>query len=352
VTTRRPVGRHRAVALGLVGLALAGCTPLGPTAGEVAAPGAAWTSVSRAGAAAAAGVAVARDGRLYVTDIPASAPPGSSEGTIYRFDPATGQTSRYLEPSGMATGLAVDRQGHLLIAQGGDAGGARAIVRRNLDSGVETVVASRYQGRRLNAPVDVAADARGRVYFTDAASAGDTAPALPNAVYRVDPDGQVAQLAADIVRPTAVEVSPDGRRLYVGAFNVAGGPSNPRGPAADRHGLRGGGVVAYDLDAEGRASGARVLLADDVLGVAGAALDADGNLYVAMHDVNRAAPRRAVVVVTPAGQLLARLPVPEAGLPAALAFGRGSDAGSLYLGTAHPWRLFRLATTRRGHHLE
>jgi sugar lactone lactonase YvrE len=55
---------------------------------------------------------------------------------------------------------------------------------------------------------------------------------LPNAIYRADPDGSVVQLSTDIYRPNGIEVSPDGRRLYVSASNLpARLVRNPLGPA-------------------------------------------------------------------------------------------------------------------------
>src|SRR5438046_1085205 len=79
-----------------------------------------------------------------------------------------------------------------VIAEGAF-GGGRRIVRRNLRTGTTTVIAEAYQGKRLVAPNDVTTDARGRIYFTDARYAGNEPIELPNAVYRIDPDGTITQ---------------------------------------------------------------------------------------------------------------------------------------------------------------
>lgn len=335
------------------------CTLLAGCAGVVGRPrvvasGAAWEEVSRAGRVFGEGVVAARDGRIYASDITITAvvPENNPGGTIYRYDPATGATGRYLEPSGMSNGLHVDRTGDLIIAQGADTG-ERAVVRRNLDTGVQRLVAGAFQGKRLNAPNDVTSDGRGRIYFTDARYIGTEPMELPNAVYRVDPDGRITRLITDIYRPNGIEVSPDGRRLYVGAFNQVGRlPTNPNGPARDGYGLAFGGVVAYDLDAGGNVSNGRAIYRVDDMGVDGMAMDTEGNLYLALHDGNRAAPRRAIVVLTPGGEVLEQLPLPPAGLTTNLGFGRGSDAGTLYLTTAAPWRLYRIPTMRQGYHVQ
>ena len=346
---------HRVPAPAFAGLAtilIAGCAALAPTPPRgVLADGAGWQEVSRAGRLFGEGPVAARDGKLYLTDITITAVikdknPG---GTIYRYDPATGATAKYMEPSGMANGLHVDRAGDLIVAQGADTGGGRAVIRRNLATGATSVVADAFQGQRLNSPNDVTSDAQGRIYFSDARYISNDPMALPNAVYRVDPNGRITRISTDILRPNGIEVSPDGKRLYVGAFNQVGRlPTNPNGPAQDRFGLAFGGVVAYDLDARGNVSSGQVFYRDDERGVDGLAMDTDGNLYVALHDGNRQAPKRDLVVLTPAGDLLARLPLPETGLTTNLGFGRGADADSLYLTTAIPWRLHRIKTVRRG----
>src|SRR5205814_2987149 len=105
----------------------------------------------------------------------------------------------FMEPSGMANGLHIDRNGDLLIAQESEMNGGRAIVRRNLRTGQTNVVANSYQGKRLNSPNDVTSDAHGRVYFTDARYFGPEPIELPNPVYRVDPDGKLVPLSTDIL---------------------------------------------------------------------------------------------------------------------------------------------------------
>jgi gluconolactonase len=342
----------RGAAALLFAVALASCTGLlRPSA--VVAPGASWEEVSRAGKVYAEGVVAAKDGSVYVSDVTRTALVSESNprGTIYRYDPATGQTSKYMEPSGMSNGLHVDKNGDLIIAQYADTGG-RAVLRRNLATGKTSVVANAYRGKRLNSPVDVTSDARGRIYFTDARYGGAEPMELPNAVYRVDPDGKIAQLAADLLRPNGVEVSPDGARLYVSVSNIARLPPNPNGPAQDRFGLTMGGVIVYDLDAGGNIANGRVFYRRDDLVTDGMAMDSDGNLYVAMHNANPRDPKGDIVALDPSGALLERLPPPAGALPTNLGFGRGADAGTLYMTTALPWRLFRLKTVRRGHYFE
>ena len=332
---------------------LAACGTMTTSSTQIVPEKAQFKEVSQVGLWIAEGVVAAPDGKLYVSDLTRTTAikQNNPGGTIYRYDPATGAIAKYMEPSGMSNGLHIDRAGDLIIAQDADTGG-RAIVRRNLATGATTVIASSYQGKRLTAPNDVTSDARGRIYFTDARYGGSEPVELPNAIYRVDPDGTVVQLAADILRPNGIEVSPDGKRLYVAASNTPRLPPNPLGPAQDRFGLALGGIVVYDLDAGGNVSNGRIFYRNDELLADGMAIDRDGNVYLALHNGNPKETKGAVVVLAPDGALLATLPAPDGVAPTNLGFGRGSDAGSLYMTAGFKWRLYRIATVRRGHFFE
>jgi gluconolactonase len=344
----------RAVGAVLAALLAASCSTGLLRPSGVAAPDANWEEVSHAGRVYAEGVVAAKDGAVYVSDVTRTAllREGNPRGTIYRYDPATGATSKYLEPSGMANGLHVDRNGDLVVAQDAD-GGGRAVVRRNLTTGQTSLVANAYRGKRLNSPNDVTSDAKGRIYFTDARYGEPEPSELPNAVYRVDADGaRPVQISTDILRPNGIEISPDGRRLYVSASNTARLPPNPNGPAQDRFGITMGGVVVYDLDEGGNVANGRVFYRRDDLVADGMAIDSDGDLYVAFHNASPRDPKGAIVVLDASGAVLGELPVPAGALPTNLGFGRGADAGSLYMTSALPWRLYRLKTVRRGHYFE
>ncbi len=333
------------------------CVPIAACAGMgkkgVMREGAKWEEISRAGKVFAEGVVAAKDGKLYMTDITPTAAikENNPGGTIYRYDPATGKAEKYMEPSGMANGLHIDKNGDLLIAQMADTGG-RAVLRRNLATGETKVVANSYQGKQLIAPNDITTDAQGRIYFTDARYIGMDPMELPNAVYRVDLDGKITRIIADLFRPNGIEVSPDGKRLYVADNGSRQLPINPNGPAKDRFDIPegGGGVIAYDLDAKGNVSNGRVILRTEEISADGMAMDTDGNLYMAMHNGNPKQPKADIVVLNPAGEIIQRLTPPAGTLSTNLGFGRGADCGTLYMTSALPWRLYRIKTVRCGHY--
>ena len=316
----------------------------------VVADGAQFEIVSTVGKVFGEGVVAAKDGQVYVLDVTWGMNPDPG-GSIYRYDPATGTTTKFLEPSGLALGLHVDKNNDLIIAEGAR-GGGRQIVRRNLATGAQMVIADSYQGKRFVAPNDVTSDAKGRIYFTDARYSGDEPMELPNAVYRIDLDGKITQISTDILRPNGIEVSPDGKRLYVAAANSARMMRNPMGPAQDKFGIMTGGVVAYDLDNDGNISNGRVFYRNDDLSVDGMAMDTDGNLYLALHDGTKPPIPGEIVVLRPDGTLLAQITPPPGTRPSNVGFGRGNDANSLYVttGSGVPWRLYRIRTVRRGHY--
>jgi gluconolactonase len=300
--------------------------------------GAKWEKVSSAGKAFGEGVVAAKDGSIYLVDL---APPG----TLYRYDPKTGQTETVMSPSNLANGLYVDKNGDLLMGQG--LPGSQMLAKRNLKTGEVTKVVDSYQGKKLIAPNDITSDAQGRIYFTDARFNQAEEPELPNSVYRLDPDGKLTLLTTDIGRPNGIEVSPDGKRLYVADTIVDRLKPNPHNPGGDKFGLqRGGGVIVYDLAPDGSISNGRVFWKTDVALPDGMTMDTDGNLYVAAHDIPIKA--RQLVALDPNGKVIQELPLPDEGLTVQVGFGRGEDAGTLYLATAMPWGLWRLKTMKKG----
>ncbi len=64
--------------------------------------------------------------------------------------------------TGMSNGLTLDRRGQVLAAEHD---GRR--VTRVADNGTRTVLAERFQGKRLNSPNDIVVKSDGSIYFTD-----------------------------------------------------------------------------------------------------------------------------------------------------------------------------------------
>jgi gluconolactonase len=304
---------------------------------SVLAKDAKWEKVSTAGKAFAEGVVAAKDGTIYLVDL---APPG----TLFRYDPKTGKTETVMSPSNMANGLFIDRKGDLLMGQG--LPGSQMLARRDLKTGEVTKLVDSYNGKKLIAPNDISMDGKGRIYFTDGRFNQNEEPELPNAVYRLDPDGKLTQLTTDIGRPNGIEISPDGKRLYVADTIADRLKPNPLNVGGDKFGITKGGVIVFDLAADGSISKGRVFYKTEVALADGMAMDKRGNLYVASHD--RPTKGRQIVAIDPSGKVIQELPLPDEGLTVQLGFGRGADASTLYLSTGDPWGLWKIKTTQQG----
>ena len=110
-----------------------------------------------------------------------------------------------------SNGITVDPQGRIVFTAQGD----RSIVRLEKD-GKRTVIADRFEGKRLNRPNDLVVKSDGWVYFTDPRQANNPSIELPNAgVYRVKESNSDLQLLDKDIGPNGIAFSPDEKNLYV-----------------------------------------------------------------------------------------------------------------------------------------
>jgi gluconolactonase len=125
-------------------------------------------------------------------------------------------TGRFQGREPGSNGLVFDRDGRLVMCQHGD----RRIVRREPDGSV-TVLADRYNGKRLNSPNDLVYRSNGDLYFTDppfGLPGTFTDPAKEvsfQGVYRVTAAGSVTAVITDLGAPNGIGFSPDEKTLYV-----------------------------------------------------------------------------------------------------------------------------------------
>jgi gluconolactonase len=261
------------------------------------------------------------DGNLFFSDI--------FGNRIYRLS-ADGALSVFRADSGRTNGNTFDAQGRLISCEGAEQGpgGRRRVVRTDLKTGQIDVLTERYEGKRYNSPNDVVADATGHIWFTDPFY-GDDRSALEmgvEAVYRIDPGpgGNVTRVLSQpqIERPNGLAITPDARTLYV----------------VDSHSRPGGNRViwSFDIGENGQLSGQRkVFDFGRGRGGDGLRLDVRGNLWVAAgillprHAGETADVPAGVYVITPKGELLGRIPIPE-DLCTNLAFG-GPERKTLFI---------------------
>jgi gluconolactonase len=146
--------------------------------------------------------------------------------TVYRWAP-DGQVSVFRTKSGYAgtdigeygqpgsNGITLDPQGRVTINEHGN----RRVVRIE-KNGVVTVLADRYEGKRLNSPNDLVYRADGTLFFTDPpfglpkAFADQRKELAFSGVYALK-DGRLKLAAQDLTGPNGIALSPDQRYLYV-----------------------------------------------------------------------------------------------------------------------------------------
>lgn len=229
--------------------------------------------------------------------------------TIYKLT-LPGTFSAFRKPSNNANGLALDRQGRLLVAEHG----SRSVTRRMLD-GTYATVASSYTGKRLNSPNDLVVRTDGTIYFTDPTFGlkGGKAELGFMGLFRVSPGGSLALEQKIDGSPNGLGLSPAQNTLYVAVtFKNQ--------------------LLAFDLAKDGTTSNPRVFAT--LTQPDGMAVDRGGNLYVASNST----AKPELVVFNSAGKRLGAVALGHR--PSNCAFGE-ADGKTLFV-TAHK-DLYRLS---------
>jgi gluconolactonase len=227
------------------------------------------------------------EGFLLFTDIPAN--------KILKWD-ETGGLTVWRDDSGMANGLAQDREGRLISSEHGN----RRVARTEHDGSI-TVIAETIGGKRFNSPNDVTVRSDGMLYFTDPSYglSGRPAELSEEAVYRVMPGEDPVKVAGGFSKPNGIAFSPDESFLYIA-------------DTAKAH------VRVFTVNADGSLSGDTVFAS--MGNPDGMKVDVEGNLYVTSAS--------GVVVYNPQGELIETIVVPQQ--PANCGFG-GADFKTLYI---------------------
>lgn len=241
-----------------------------------------------------------------------------NDNTIYRWNDDTG-VSVFRVKSGYAgvdigeyhqpgsNGLTLDADGRLTIAEHGN----RRITRLE-PKGQITVLADRYEGRRLNSPNDLVYRSDGALYFTDPPFGlprvyDDPRKELPySGVFRLK-DGKLTLVSTDLKGPNGLAFSPDERYLYVTNWDEIAKV-----------------VMRYEVTADGSLANGRVFFdmtsASGEEALDGVKVDRMGNLFVSGPG--------GLWILSPDGAHLGTVKGPE--LAANMAWG-DDDGKSLYL---------------------
>jgi gluconolactonase len=151
-----------------------------------------------------------------------------NNNTIYKYSPeGNGQLTVFREKSGYegadiaeytqpgSNGLTFDQQGRLTIDQHGN----RRVVRLEPD-GQLTVLADKFEGKRLNSPNDLVYRSDGTLYFTDPPFGlpeffKDPRKELPFSGVFAAKDGKVTLVSKDLTGPNGLAFSPGEKYFYV-----------------------------------------------------------------------------------------------------------------------------------------
>jgi gluconolactonase len=263
-------------------------------------------------------------GGFIFTEGPVWLPDGSllfsdpNANTIYRWT-SDGQVSVFRTKSGYAgvdvaeygqpgsNGITLDPEGRVTINEHGN----RRVVRIE-KNGVVTVLADRYQGKRLNSPNDLVYRSDGTLFFTDPPfglpkAFDDARKELPfSGVYSLK-DGRLTLAAKDLSGPNGLALSPDEQYLYVANWDVKKKVVMRYQAHAD--GTLTNGEVFFDMTAA---------VGEDALD--GIKVDVRGNLYVSGPG--------GLWILSPEGKHLGTIVGPEH--PHNLAWG-DADGRTLYL---------------------
>ena len=248
-------------------------------------------------------------GYLLFSDIPANA--------IRKWTP-DGKVSIFRQPvfagsfaQGQfigSNGLTLDAQGRLVSCEHGN----RRVARTEKNGSI-TVLADKFEGKRLNSPNDAVFKKNGGLYFTDPPYGflkqdDDPAKELKvNGVFRLTPAGKLDLLVKDLTRPNGLGFSPDEKKLYIAN-------SDPNRKV----------WMVYEVKADGALANGKVF-ADVTKETAdglpdGMKLDTQGNLYCTGPG--------GIWVFSPQGKHLGTIAPPE--VPANCHWG-DPDAKTLYM---------------------
>ena len=239
---------------------------------------------------------------------------------IMRFSEDDGHLSVYRQPSMNSNGNTIDREGRLITCEHS----GRRVTRTELDGSI-TIIADKYNGKKLNSPNDAVVASDGSIWFADPVYGiggyYEGIKAEPEQekknVYRVDPkSGDIKVVVDDFVEPNGITFSPDEKKLYVIDTGFTDGPDNPS------H------IRVFDVDiGSGKVSNGKVFAEIPKPSITdGMRCDTAGRIWCS---VGWGDPKEdGVRCYTPDGDLLGKIHIPET--VANLCFG-GQQRNRLYI---------------------
>jgi len=232
------------------------------------------------------GPAVSSEGILYLVNF-------DHQGTIGQVTPK-GEASLFIElPAGsIGNGIRFDSKGYMYIADYTQ----HNVLRVDMNSREVSVFA---HDSTMNQPNDLAITNDDVLFASDPNWAESTGN-----LWRIDTQGVVTLLESGMGTTNGIEVSTDGKHLYVNE-------------SVQRN------VWVYDLDENYNISNKRLLIQFDDYGMDGMRCDVKGNLYITRHG------KGTVVMISPEGELIREIQM-KGTKPSNIAFG-GPEGKTCYV---------------------
>ena len=241
---------------------------------------------------------------LYFTTVPLPGPKGIAIKRVRlagdRFPFGVQGLDIVRDPSNMANGMTLDRDGQLVICEQGTTETRARISRMDLKTGTVETVVDDWRLLAFNSPNDVVVRSDRTVWFTDpnygALQGFKDAPEVGAYVYRHDPaTGETTVVADSFNKPNGLAFSPDESVLYITDTGANQAPSTYFVDLPHH-------VRAFDV-AEGRYLRSDRLFAVVTPGVPdGLKLDIEGRVYTSSAS--------GVQVFTPEGELIGEIMAP------------------------------------------
>lgn len=249
------------------------------------------------------GPAVDRAGNIYAVSF-------ARQPTIGRVTPeGKGEVFIEFTNGSLGNGIRFDRRGMMYVADYA----LHNILRIDPKTRKVTVFA---HNAEMNQPNDIAITAKGEFYASDPNWKNSTGQ-----VWFADRKGRLRRVASDMGTTNGIDVSPDGRTLYVNE-------------TVQRK------VWAFHIEPDGSLTGKRLFAEFPDHGFDGMRVDVDGNLYITRYG------KGTVVKVSPEGKTLREIDVLGA-RPTNICFG-GPDGRTAYVTEVEHRRLVQFRVERPG----
>ena len=244
-----------------------------------------------------------RDGNIYAVNF-------ARQQTIGKLTPdGKGEVFVTLPGKSTGNGIVFDRKGNLYVA---DYVGHNVL---KIDPKTRAVSVFAHNPK-MNQPNDLAIAPDGTLYASDPNWSKGTGK-----LWRIDTKGQTHLLADQMGTTNGIEVSPDGKTLYVNE-------------SVQRN------VWAFPINSDGALGDKKLLKKFDDFGFDGMRCDVDGNLYITRHG------KGTVVIMAPEAKIIQEIDI-LGKMPSNLCFG-GPDGRTVYVTDQQKGRMVRFRVERPG----